>query len=581
MSLDSAILDELKSCCKDDAAFERMRALLEARFSTCNEVESMLQHTVEVLQGEVREQIRIEEELAAQEQFYRSLFENANIGLAFKKNDKIVRANRAYLEMLGYSADEIAQKTLADITHLDDLPQQLALNAQLVRGEISQYTLTKRYIRKDGSVIWSEINGSAFRDKHNQLIFLIVAKDITLQKQMEAERELLYEQLLQSQKMESIGVLASGVAHEFNNILAGILGATTLLKKEVVGNPKAEKRVAQIETASQRAATIVKQMLGFARKGKMNVQTIDLRQCIKNVLNMVEPTIDKPIVVKTDFQVDDATAFIEGDEGQLEQVILNLAVNARDALLEAIPPIDNPEISLTLACETTPKNLASESSLPSDMKMLHLAVRDNGIGMSKEVQAKMFEPFFTTKEVGKGTGLGLSMVYGIVKNHQGFISVESTVGEGTTFHLYFPLSEKWRMQIHSKENSDVIGAMKGTILVVDDEPFIREFLSEILEENGFLVYTESSGKSGLAFFEAHREEIDLVVTDRNMPELDGERLLMQLKSIRPSLPVILITGNIENDITDRLEQSGAHKVLRKPFDPEDLLSAIASALQSN
>ncbi len=214
------------------------------------------------------------------------------------------------------------------------------------------------------------------------------------------------------------------------------------------------------------------------------------------------------------------------------------------------------------------------------MKMLHLAVRDNGIGMSKEVQAKIFEPFFTTKEVGKGTGLGLSMVYGIVKNHQGFISVESTVGEGTTFHLYFPLSEKRRMQIHSKENPDVIGAMKGTILVIDDEPFIREFLSEILEENGYLVYRESSGKSGLAFFEAHREEIDLVVTDRNMPELDGERLLMQLKSIRPSLPVILITGNIENDITDRLEQSGAHKVLRKPFDPEALLSAIASALQS-
>lgn len=322
-------------------------------------------------------------------------------------------------------------------------------------------------------------------------------------------------------------------------------------------------------------------MLGFARKGKINIQTIDLRQCIKNVLNIVEPTIDKPIVVKTDFQVDDATAFIEGDAGQLEQVILNLVVNARDALLEAIPPIDNPEISFTLTCETLPKNLASESSLPSDMKMLHLAVRDNGVGIPKEIQAKMFEPFFTTKEVGKGTGLGLSMVYGIVKNHHGFISVESTIGEGTTFHLYFPLSEKRRIQIHSKENPDMIGAMKGTILVVDDEPFIREFLSEILEENGFLVYTESSGKSGLAFFEAHREEIDLVVTDRNMPELDGERLLMQLKSIRPSLPVILMTGNLESEVASRLEESGAHKVLRKPFDSEELLSAIASALQSN
>ncbi|MFN3561054.1 MAG: PAS domain S-box protein [Chloroherpetonaceae bacterium] len=837
------MLAELKSCCKDDAAFERMRMLLETRFSACNEVESMLQHTVEVLQGEVRERIQVEEELVAQEQFYRSLFENANIGLAFKKNSKIVRANRAYVEMLGYTADEIAQKSLADITHPDDLPKQLALNAQLERGEISQYSIVKRYIRKDGSVIWAEASVSAVKDKRGeplkivamrdvsqeilaqekiryseaQLAWLLNAlpfaiaiyknkvpifgnrafyesrglrdmahwlesktqessiddyalihpddhnafianideyrarveqgellkterrirrygeteylwyecsifkgdyiggekvvvevdipiedrkraeleslkvqrllseterlakigswamnfeaetiawsdevfriyerekslgalsyndmfqispdasmimpiikdatekgigfsvelrlafaenrtkwvevigrpvrdeqgvlcgyggyvRDITHEKKMEAEQELLYAQLLQSQKMESIGVLASGVAHEFNNILAGILGATTLLKKEVAGNPKGEKRVAQIETASHRAATIVKQMLGFARKGKINVQTIDLRECIKNVLNIVEPTLDKRIVVKTDFQVDNATAFIEGDAGQLEQVILNLVVNARDALLETTPAIDSPKISFILTSEPLPKNLAAESSLPSEMKMLHLAVCDNGIGIPKAIQAKIFEPFFTTKEVGKGTGLGLSMVYGIVKNHQGFISVESTVGEGTTFHLYFPISKKRNIQIHVEENPNVIGAVKGTILVIDDEPFIREFLTEILEENGYLVYAESNGKDGFSFFEAHRDEIDLVVTDRNMPELDGERLLLKLKEVRPTLPVILITGNIENDLTDKIEQSGAHKVLRKPFDSEELLSTISHALRAS
>ncbi|MFN3345783.1 MAG: PAS domain-containing protein [Chloroherpetonaceae bacterium] len=173
------MLAELKSCCKDDAAFERMRMLLEARFSACNEVESMLQHTVEVLQGEVRERIQVEEELVAQEQFYRSLFENANIGLAFKKNSKIVCANRAYVEMLGYTADEIAQKSLADITHPDDLPKQLALNAQLERGEISQYSIVKRYIRKDGSVIWAEASVSAVKDKRGEPLKIVAMRDVS------------------------------------------------------------------------------------------------------------------------------------------------------------------------------------------------------------------------------------------------------------------------------------------------------------------------------------------------------------------------------------------------------------------
>jgi PAS domain S-box-containing protein len=845
MPLDQALIDILNSCCKDADAFERARALFEAHIAKSDEVEATLQHTIDVLQGEVRERLKLEADLAAQEHFYRTMFENANIGLAFKKHDKIERANQVYIEMLGYTADELTQRTLTDITHPDDLPQQQALNAQLDRGEISHYTLLKRYLRKDGTAIWAETSVSALRDTTGALISLVATRDITQerlaqetirnseaqltwllnalpfaiaiyknkapifgnraffesrglrdmnhwleakaqepisddyalihpddydafvanlddyrrradsgellkverrirryqetkytwyecsifkgsyvdgekvvveadvpiqtrkeaelalkqnqamlaeterllntgswsfdverqtidwsdgtyrlyerdkaqgmptfadifqatpsqyhtllqtaideaisqqkhyaiafpiltasgtekwlravgqpltdaqgkviklygyviditeQKRLEAEKEALYQQLLQSQKLESIGVLASGIAHEFNNILTGILGFASLLHRDVAENPNGKKRVAQIEAASQRAANIVKQMLGFARQGKLHVQPFDLRDCVRSVISMVEPMLDRRIRITTDFQTNEASSIIQGDKGQLEQVILNLAVNARDALMEKLSAASPAEISFTLACEPLPKSFGVDT-FPNSPAFVCLTVRDTGIGIPKENQEKIFEPFFTTKEVGKGTGLGLSMVYGIVKNHQGFIAVESEVGKGTAFRLYFPLSDAHAVQRWGKdaESPDAMGMGKGTILVVDDEAFIREFLTELLWRSGYLVYAASNGKEGLTFFNAHQGEIDLVVIDKNMPEVDGERLLSQLKTLRPTLPIILITGYLENDTLAMLEQKGAYKVFTKPFEPTEFLATVTSALQS-
>ncbi|MGQ9806733.1 MAG: PAS domain-containing hybrid sensor histidine kinase/response regulator [Chlorobiales bacterium] len=427
--------------------------------------------------------------------------------------------------------------------------------------------------------IWWNVNTLPIESENKIIGVACVCENITHKKEMEAQRELLYQQLLQAQKMEAIGVLASGVAHEFNNILAGILGAATLLKKEVAGHPKGEKRVNQIEEASRRAAVIVKQMLGFARQGKIEVRTVDLRECITTVLDLFEPSLDKRIRVTTNFQVDENNATVQGDKAQLQQVVLNLAVNARDAIMEKLSDLENPEIAFELTCEAMPTAMAESSGLPSDERVLHLAVRDNGIGISKDVQDKIFEPFFTTKEVGKGTGLGLSMVYGVVKNHRGFLSVESELGKGTTFHFYFPIYKATNGQINEQEMQDVTGAIKGTILLVDDEQSIRESLTELLEEHGYFVYSQSNGKDGLAFFEAHQDEIDVAVIDKNMPCLDGEQLLSALKQIRPHLPIILATGSLENACIAALEQKGASRLLIKPFEPKELLSAISSALQ--
>ncbi len=842
MPLDPSMIEVLKSCCKDDDAFARVRTLFESQTAKFDESEATLQHTIDVLQGEARERLKLEADLAAQEHFYRTMFENANIGLAFKARNKVERANHVYLAMLGYTTDELMRCTLADITHPDDLPQQQALDAQLERGEISHYTLLKRYLRKDGTTVWAETSVSALHDTTGALISLVAARDITQeqlaqetirnseaqltwllnalpfaiaiyrtkapifgnrafyesrglrdlnhwleakaqepisddyalihpddydtfianlddyrrrvdsgellkverrirryqeteytwyecsifkgtyidgekvvveadvpiqdrkeaelmlkqsqamlsdteqllnigswsydverqtidwsdgtyrlyerdtaqsaptfvdlfqatpsqyhasmqtaideaisqqkyytiefpivttsgkekwlrstglplvdaqgkvirlygyvsditeQKQLEAEKEALYQQLLQSQKLESIGVLASGIAHEFNNILTGILGFASLLHKEVIGNPNGEKRVAQIEAASLRAATIVKQMLGFARQGKLHVQAMDLRDSVLSVISMVEPTLDKRIRLTTDFRVDERSCVMNGDKGQLEQVMLNLVVNARDALMEKLSETLPAEISFTLTCEPLPKSFVVD--VPSGSPFfICLTVRDNGIGIPKDIQEKIFEPFFTTKEVGKGTGLGLSMVYGIVKNHQGFITVESEVGKGTAFRLYFPLSEEHTSQQWSADTADVRGRNNATILVVDDEPFIREFLTELLEGNGYSVYTASNGTEGLALFEAHQDDIDLAIIDKNMPERSGEELLLKLNSLRPKLRVILMTGFLENEVVAALMQKGAYEVLIKPFEPTQLLSAVASALQ--
>lgn len=329
----------------------------------------------------------------------------------------------------------------------DDILTYMPLNSEARRLFLDafQKTLSGERVEFEYELIlpdetmWWHINTLPIERENKIIGVACVCENITHRKEMEAQRELLYQQLLQAQKMEAVGVLASGVAHEFNNILAGILGAATLLKKEVAGNPKGEKRVNQIEEASRRAAVIVNQMLGFARQGKIEARAVDLRECITTVLELFETALDKRIRVTTNFQVDETNATVQGDKTQLQQVVLNLAVNAQDAIMEKLSDLENPEIAFELTCEAMPTAMAESSGLPSDERVLHLAVRDNGIGISKDIQDKIFEPFFTTKEVGKGTGLGLSMVYGVVKNHRGFLSVESELGKETTFHLYFPI----------------------------------------------------------------------------------------------------------------------------------------------
>jgi len=439
MSLNLSLLSRLKPLCKDDVAFEEVQKLLEPYFSEFEDVKVRLQRRIDTLQGEVQEQLKVGNMLSDTERLL-------NIGSwSYDVTTQTMECSDGTYRLYERNKTQGAI-TMSELLHVMPLQYHTLLQTAIEKAISYQerFTIEFPIITASGKEKWLRFNGVPVVHAQGQVLKIYgYVSDLTEQKRLEAEKEALYQQLLQLQKMESLGTLASGIAHEFNNILTGILGSISLLAKEVEGNPKAEKRIAQIQTASLRAATIVKQMLGFARKGKLQVQAIDLRSCIHNVINIVEPTFDKRIRITTHFQVDERSCVMNGDKGQIEQVILNLAFNARDAVMEKMEKrsdITPPEISFTLTCEPLPKSFVADAPSGSPL-FVCLTVRDNGVGIPKELQEKIFEPFFTTKEVGKGTGLGLSMVYGIVKNHQGFIALESEVGKGTAFRLYFPLSE--------------------------------------------------------------------------------------------------------------------------------------------
>ncbi len=439
------------------------------------------------------------------------------------------------------------------------------------------YDVIEKIITEHGSEKWVRAIGKPVMH-HGRVVKLVGSiMDISELKAAEREKDNLYAQLLQAQKLDSLGTLTSGVAHEFNNILAGIMGNASLMRGKVEPNSKLALHVQRIEENSRRAATLIRQMLGFARKGKSNVQPVQLQDCVRNVIEIFSPTLDRKIQI-----IYDAThrpPMIEGDKGQLEQVILNLAVNARDAIMETLPHKGYGEIHFTVDVSTIPSDDAKALQLKADAPFVHLAVRDTGIGMTEEIQQKIFEPFFTTKEVGKGTGLGLSMVYGIVKGHNGYIFVDSQLGKGTTFHLYFqPTVAKTAK--HDKVKP--VLTMKGTgrVLVIDDELSVREMVSETLSDAGFEVTMAENGAKGVEAFRHLGNDVKLVIVDMNMPVMNGLETFQQLKRLNPTVRVILCTGYASNYSVSNLLRDSLQGVLEKPFTAEQLLETVAKYIPS-
>ncbi|MBI1811855.1 MAG: response regulator [Nitrospirae bacterium] len=385
----------------------------------------------------------------------------------------------------------------------------------------------------------------------------------------EKEKEALREQLFHGQKLEAIGTLAGGIAHDFNNMLQGILGYAAYLKMKVPVDDPMYEPLTVIEDSAERAADLTKKLLGFARKGKYIPEPLNLNDVAENVIPIITRTFDRSIKIQTALKSD--LWIVEGDRSQIEHVILNMCLNARDAMPEGgILSIETFNTEITK--ETKPYRHMKEG------KYAVIKVIDTGTGMDEETLKRIFEPFFTTKEVGKGTGMGLPMAYGVVKNHNGFIEVDSAPGKGSAFTIYLPaIGEKAEREI---EIAKPLHKGKGGILVIDDEEIIRNVARDILHELGYDVLLASGGKEGIKIYADKKDIIALVILDMIMPEMGGKETFKKLKEINPDVKILISSGYGQDSLPEQAMDNGEAGFIQKPYNINEIAKVINKVISS-
>jgi len=385
----------------------------------------------------------------------------------------------------------------------------------------------------------------------------------------DTKRKRLEQQLVQAQKMEGLGTLAGGIAHDFNNILAIILGYTNKLESSHARPNEFPAAIKIIKEAVDRGAALVQQLLTSARQTEARFSSVDLNALARDLERMLQATFPKTISFDLELQPD--LPLVTADKSQLHQVLLNLCVNARDAMPEGG--------TLTLSTGITPgPDLAEIFSGVTAENYACIRVRDTGVGMSREVKSHIFEPFFTTKERGKGTGLGLSVVYGVVNNHRGLVHVESEPGAGTSFIIYLPVKHIAAEQLGPDRTGAPRQNIPQTILLVEDEDMLRELGVSILESEGFRVLPAKDGVEAVALFETHSDEIGLVVCDLGLPRLGGREAFLKMKESRPGVRAIVASGYLEPTIRSEMLKAGVIDTIQKPYDFHDLLAMIRSVI---
>lgn len=391
-------------------------------------------------------------------------------------------------------------------------------------------------------------------------------------KRNEKERLKMEEELQQSEKMRMIGQLAGGIAHDFNNQLAGIIGNAELSLSDNLNNKSLNKRLNNIITVSRRASDLANQLLAFARKGNYLREIINLNSMVLEIISILERTIDKKITIKKNFETE--VLSIEGDPNQIYSAVLNIAINARDALPDGgFISFNTSEVTI----DDTSQYKNAEEASPG--RYVKLEIADSGTGIEESILDRIFEPFFTTKEQGKGTGMGLSAVMGIVKMSGGIINVSSILGEGTVFTIFLP--SKIKVEVLEKKQVFTIPKNKfsGTVLMADDEEMIIEFGEVMLRKFGFNVITASNGKEVLNLYMEHRDSIKFIILDVIMPQMDGEEALQKIIKLDPTSKVLMVTGYAGKHTPKKLKDLGAYDVIKKPFDISEIFSVIETLMK--
>lgn len=517
--------------------------------------------------GIQHERKRVKEEL---HKLSRAVEQSANTIIITNIEGYIEYANPKFTETSGYSlADALEQHTriLKSGLTSPEVYQQLweTINAgKEWRGEFQNR-------KKSGEIYWESASISPIRNTDGVIThFLAVKEDITARKQAEEAHAKLEEQLRQSQKMESIGRLASGVAHDFNNLLTVILGYSDLLQIKVgIKHPWVED-LEQIRRAGERAATLTRQLLAFSRQQALAPVILDLNRLVINLQKMLERLIGEDITLST--TTHPALWPITADPGQIEQVVMNLVVNARDAM-----PTGG-KITIETNNVYLDDNYAQVHIEAPIGPCVMLAVTDTGYGMDSAIQARIFEPFFTTKEQGKGTGLGLSTVYGIIKQSGGDITVYSEPGQGTTFKIYLPATEAPAISLATPQTQMVSHHSTETILLVEDDDSLRSLVRKTLQAEGYTILAAGSGAEALSLVKQLHGEVDLLLTDVVMPSMSGREVAEQLSALYPKAKILFMSGYTNDTVVRHGLLTTEIEFLAKPFTPNTLITRVNTLL---
>jgi len=651
------------------------------------------------LAQDITEHKRAEGELRENVEKYRAVFENTTVGInLLDRQGRIVDVNQALSSMLGYSVEELRELTFSEITHPDDSEISRRNLEALMAGDIDSYRIEKRYIGKDGSILWVDLSTSSIRDANgehvgtvgviaeiterklaeealrqseekfskaffmspdaiaiNQLVggvyvsvnegfkqilgfaedevigkaalelniwdnpedrnrliealkvegkvdnfearfrtkdgdtryglmsaaiiglngvyhILNVTRDITERVRAEEEKESLMSQLLQAQKMEAIGTLAGGVAHDFNNLLQITSGYSEILLNDKSPDHPDYDKLHTINATAKRGADLVQRLMVFSRKGDTKPRSLNLNHEVTQLKKLLGRTIPKMIAIE--LSLDSWLPVINADPVQVEQILLNLAINAKDAMPESGGKLTIETRNVTLDEDYCRTHLEAKQG-----QYVMISVSDTGHGMSQETMQHIFEPFFTTKAAGKGTGLGLAMVYGIMKHHEGFINCYSELGHGTTFRLYFPVVQM-ELEDLELESAVPLGGSE-TILLVDDEESLCDIGSQILTRAGYTVLTATNGRDALDLYRKERSDISLVLLDLIMPEMGGKECFQELVNINPQVRVILSSGFLSDGTTEEARVFGFRGLVEKPYNTRKLLGLVREVLDAD
>jgi two-component system cell cycle sensor histidine kinase/response regulator CckA len=520
---------------------------------------------------DITERKQMEESLAKSEDRYRLLFNNISDAVfvheftADELPGRFIEVNDVACKYLGYTRDELLKMSPIDI----DAPEGYALVPAMMKllQADKHATWEGVHVSKDGQKILVEINNHLFNLEGKPTI-LSTVRDITERKHAEKEKALFESRLVQSQKMEAIGTLAGGVAHDFNNILTALMGYASLLQTKMEESDPRKTYVRQILTLSDRAAEVTKSLLTFGRKQRISRKPLRINETIRETVNLLTRLLNEDILVSVALSTKNPT--IMADATQIHQILINLATNARDAMPEGGTfSIKSRVVSLSDKFRKT-----HGYGEPGTYALI--MATDTGTGMDEMTKARIFEPFFTTKELGKGTGLGLASVYGIVMEQNGYITVDSEPGHGTTFRMYFPLVKHLEDSL-SLQGQEIKGG-SDTILIVEDNPDVRGLVTEILQEHGYTTLEAADGEDAIRIFMENNDKIGLVIIDVVLPKKNGREVYEEIIKANPNVKTLFTSGHTDDIILEKGIEDGSFEFIAKPLLPDDLLLKVRQVL---